>query len=259
MVTRRLRRLFGEDGNAFVVACDHGMINGPMEGVVDMEATLNAVVAGGADGIMATYGTVRRYPEIMAKCALVLRIDGAASLQCPVEGSGSAFYSVDDALRCGAEALCVTTFTWTRWEEAMLKTLAETIRKGHEWGIPTMAEMMPGGFGASAEFRSVEAISHAARVAAELGADWVKVPYCDGFEKVVEGCYVPVVVLGGPNDPDKRKTLEMVKKGMDAGAHGATIGRNIWQSGNTRAMAAAVRAIVHEGASVDQAAAMVEG
>jgi fructose-bisphosphate aldolase, class I len=259
MVTRRLKRIFGEDGKAFVVACDHGMINGPMEGIMDMEDTLRSVIEGGADGIMATYGTVRRYPEIMAKTGLVLRIDGAASVQCPVEGAGDAFYSVDDALRLGAEALCVTTFTWTKWEEHMLKVLAETIRKGHEWGIPIMAEMMPGGFGAAPEFRSIEAISHAARVAAELGADWVKVPYCDTFEKVVASSYVPVVVLGGANDPDKRKTLEMVKQGMDAGASGATIGRNIWQSRDTKKMTAAVRALVHEGANVDGAMDILQG
>lgn len=253
MVERRLKRIFQEDGNAFVVACDHGMINGPMEGIMDMEETLRAVVQGGADGIMATYGTVRRYPEIMAATGLVLRIDGAASLQCPVEGSGDAFYSVDDALRLGAEALCVTTFTWTKWEEHMLKVLAETIRKGHEWGIPVMAEMMPGGFGAAPEFRTTEAISHAARVAAELGADWVKVPFCDRFDRVVESSYVPVVVLGGPNDPDKRKTLEIVKQSMDQGARGATIGRNIWQSRDTRKMTAAVHSIVHQGRTVDGA------
>lgn len=258
MVSRRLNRLFGDDGRAFVVACDHGMINGPMEGIIDMEETLREVVQGGADGIMATYGTARRYPEILSKCGLVLRIDGAASLKCPVEGAGDAFYSIDDALRLGAEALCVTTFTWTKWEEQMLKVLAATIRKGHEWGIPTMAEMMPGGFGGGPEFRNVEAVSHAARVAAELGADWVKVPYCEGFEKVVESCYVPVVVLGGPSDPDPVKTLAMVKKGMDAGAAGATIGRNIWQSRNTRGMTAAVRTIVHDGASPETAAALLD-
>ncbi len=257
MTARRMSRIFGDDGKAFVVACDHGMINGPMEGITDMGSTLRAVVEGGADGIMATYGTAMRYPEILSKCALVLRIDGAASLQCPVEGAGDAFYSIDDALRLGAEALCVTTFTWTKWEEQMLKVLAATIRKGHEWGIPTMAEMMPGGFGGGPEFRTTGATAHAARVAAELGADWVKVPYCENFERVVESCYVPVVVLGGPNDPDKLKTLSMVKKGMDAGASGATIGRNIWQSENTAGMTAAVRAIVHDGATVEAAAGLL--
>jgi DhnA family fructose-bisphosphate aldolase class Ia len=140
----------------------------------------------------------------------------------------------------------------------MLKVLAGTIRKGHEWGIPIMAEMMPGGFGAAPEFRTTEAISHAARVAAELGADWVKVPFCDRFNRVVESSYVPVVVLGGPNDPDKRKTLEIVKQSMEQGARGATIGRNIWQSQDTKKMTAAVRAIIHDGASVNEAMEILE-
>lgn len=259
MVDRRLHRIFKDDGHAFVVACDHGMINGPMRGIQTMGKTLADIVEGGADGIMVTYGTALRYPEVLAKTSVVLRIDGAASLKCPVEGPGSAFYSMDEALRIGAEAVCVTTFTWTRWEEEMLKTLAQTIRAAHAWGIPVMAEMMPGGFGASGEYRSVEAVAHAARVAAELGADWVKVPCCEQFEKVVASCYVPVVVLGGPAKDDPRETFEMVRYAMDAGAQGATIGRNIWQSQDTRAMTAAVRSLVHSGASVQEAVGIVAG
>jgi DhnA family fructose-bisphosphate aldolase class Ia len=116
-----------------------------------------------------------------------------------------------------------------------------------------MAEMVPGGFDSGPEFRTLESVSVAARVAAELGADWVKVPYAEGFERVVQTCYVPVVVLGGPHQDDPYDTLRMVKAGMQAGAAGGTIGRNIWQSKNPRGMAAAIAGIIHHNLSVEEA------
>ena len=251
-VRRRMNRIF-KDGRSFVVACDHGMISGPMQGIQDMGACLDQIVAGGADGIMATYGTAIRYPEKLAKVGLVLRIDGTSSVLAPEAGAGSAWYSIEDALRIGADALCVTSFTATEYEEEHLKALANIIRKGHEWGLPVMAEMMPGGFDAGPEKRTLHHMKTTARVAAELGADWVKIPYCEDFEEVVKSCYVPVVVLGGVNNPDKLSILSMIERGMQAGGSGATVGRNVWQSSNPKEMTMAIRKIVHEGWSATQA------
>lgn len=256
-VSRRMNRIF-KSGKSFVVACDHGMISGPIKGVKDMGWCLDQVIAGGADGIMATYGTAVRFPEKLSKVGLVLRIDGTSSVLAPKPGAGSAWYSIEDALRVGAEALCVTSFTATEYEEEHLKTLAKIIRKGHEWGIPVMAEMMPGGFEASPEQRTLHHMKTTARVAAELGADWVKIPYCDGFEEVVDSCYVPVVVLGGTNNPDKLAVLKMIENGLKSGSCGATVGRNVWQSNNPEAMTRAIHKVVHEGWSAEQAVALLD-
>jgi DhnA family fructose-bisphosphate aldolase class Ia len=119
--------------------------------------------------------------------------------------------------------------------------------------------MVPGGFDSGPEFRTLHSVSVAARVAAELGADWVKTSYAPGFERVIETCYVPVVVLGGPGQDDPRATLEMVRAGMDAGASGATVGRNIWKAEDPQGMAAALRAIIHEDATVEDALVRARG
>ncbi|QRN86571.1 deoxyribose-phosphate aldolase [Clostridia bacterium] len=256
-VRRRMNRIFN-NGKSFVVACDHGMISGPIKGVKDMGWCLDQVIAGGADGVMATYGTAVRFPEKLSKVGLVLRIDGTSSILAPSPGAGSAWYSIEDALRVGAEALCVTSFTATEYEEEHLKTLAKVIRKGHEWGIPVMAEMMPGGFEAGPEKRTLHHMKTTARVAAELGADWVKIPYCDDFEEVVDSCYVPVVVLGGVNNPDKLAVLTMIEQGLKSGSSGATVGRNVWQSDNPQAMTRAIHNIIHEGWSAEQAVALLD-
>ncbi|MGQ9841201.1 MAG: class I fructose-bisphosphate aldolase [Anaerolineae bacterium] len=251
MNKRRLRHIFRPDGRALIAACDHGMISGPNRGIERLGQTLQRIIAGGVDAVMASYGTALRFEELLADVGLVLRIDGAGTVLGPMNGPGAQFYTVEDALRLGADALCVTAFPGSQHEEATLEVLARVIRQAHAWGLPVMAEMVPGGFDSGPEFRTLKSVSVAARVAAELGADWVKTFYVSGFQQVVATCYVPVVVLGGPGHDDPRPTLEMVRAAMDAGAAGATIGRNIWQAANPTAMAAALRAIIHEDAPVE--------
>jgi DhnA family fructose-bisphosphate aldolase class Ia len=257
MVTRRLNRIFQPDGRTLIVACDHGMISGPDKGIENMADTLDQVIAGGVDAVMASYGTARRFADKLAAVGLVLRMDGAGTVLGTTAGPGAQFYTIEDALRLGADAVCVTTFPGSVFEEPTLAVLARVTRQAHAWGIPVMAEMVPGGFDSGPEHRTVESISVSARVAAELGADWVKIPFVDGFERVIAGCYVPVVVLGGPKRADPAETLKMVKAGMEAGGVGATVGRNIWKAEKPAGMAAALASIIHQGASVSDASTLL--
>jgi DhnA family fructose-bisphosphate aldolase class Ia len=257
LTKRRLRRIFRPDGRTLIVACDHGMISGPDRGIEVMGQTLQKVIAGGVDAIMASYGTARRFEDLLAGVGLVLRIDGAGTVLGPMDGPGAQFYTIEDALRLGADALCVTAFPGSRHEEATLEVLARVIRQAHAWGIPVMAEMVPGGFDSGPEYRTLKSVSVAARVAAELGADWVKTSYAPGFEHVIETCYVPVVVLGGPQREGESATLEMVRAAMATGASGATIGRNIWKAADPTRMTRALAAIIHEDASLEQARALL--
>jgi len=252
MVTRRLNRIFRRDGRALIVAFDHGMIDGPAKGIERPGETLAKIVAGGADAILTSYGTATRFAREIAPLGLILRLDGGGT-KLGKMGPGSQFYTVEDALRIGADAVAVSAFPGSAQEEATLHTLAEVIGTAHAWGLPVMGEMVPGGFDSAPEFRTVESIAISARVAAELGADWVKIPYVDGFGQVVETCYVPAVILGGAKKGSEQGMLETIKKAIDAGARGVAIGRNIFQADNPVAMTAAVAALLHDNASVDAA------
>ena len=110
MTRRRLRRIFRPDGRTLIVACDHGMISGPDRGIERLGDTLQRVIAGGVDAVMASYGTATRFEGLLADVGLVLRIDGAGTVLGPMDGPGAQFYTVEDALRLGADALCVTAF-----------------------------------------------------------------------------------------------------------------------------------------------------
>jgi putative autoinducer-2 (AI-2) aldolase len=97
----------------------------------------------------------------------------------------------------------------------------------------------------------------ASRMAAEMGATFVKTYYCDDFEKVVEICPVPIVIAGGKKTPEK-EALTMAYNAIKAGAKGVDMGRNIFQSDAPVAMIKAVRAVVHENRTPDEAFELFE-
>ncbi len=100
----------------------------------------------------------------------------------------------------------------------------------------------------------------AAGAAQEIGADFVKTCYTgdpESFHKVVEGCPVPVVVLGGEKTETIEQVFSLVHASIEAGGKGIAIGRNMWEHGKTKAMVEAMVGIVHEGWTVKQALAHV--
>ena len=114
--------------------------------------------------------------------------------------------------------------------------------------------------------RTARALIDAVSVASSWGASslytWIKLPTCPEFERVARATTLPLALLGGEAVGDPRPVLEDLHRGMAAGANvrGAMIGRNVLYPGSDdpRAVAAAVAAIFHDGASVDHALAAME-
>ncbi len=258
MPSRRLNRIFRRDGRALIAAFDHGLIDGPIKGLEHPGETLSRIVAGGADAVLTSFGVAARYVDELAPVGLILRLDGGGT-KLGKMGPGAQFHTVEAALRLGADAVVVSAFPGALHEEATLHTLATVIDEAHAWGLPVMAEMQPGGFDSGPEFTTAENITLSARVAAELGADWVKAPYAPDYGRVVSACYVPVVMLGGAKKNSERTMLENIKAAIEVGGAGVAIGRNIFQADDPQRMAAAVSAIVHGNASVDEAMRILTG
>jgi DhnA family fructose-bisphosphate aldolase class Ia len=107
-----------------------------------------------------------------------------------------------------------------------------------------------------------EDIALAARIGAEMGADIIKTRYSgdeESFRRIVASTGRPVMVAGGPlRDGTLRSLLAMVDECLSAGAEGVIFGRNVWQHPRPEAVLAALNAMVHEAASVDQALAAAE-
>ena len=64
---------------------------------------------------------------------------------------------------------------------------------------------------------------------------------------------MPVVMAGGPKCETQLEVLEFVYDGMQRGAIGVNLGRNVWQDEHPVAMARALQAVIHEKATPKQA------
>jgi DhnA family fructose-bisphosphate aldolase class Ia len=257
MKVRRLGHIFRSDGRALIVATEHAAIFGPIAGLERPGDTIEKVIAGGVDAVMTSFGIAHHFARALAPVGLILRSDGAPTKLGP-DVAAPVWFGVEEALRLGADALCVSAFPGHHTEAQTLDSLASVTRKAQAWGLAVQAEMVPGGMGGGPETRTVENVALAARVGAELGADWVKVPYVEGFEQVTGLCFKPVVIMGGSRRSSETEILTEVKAAMQAGAAGATIGRNIFGAKDPEAMTAALSAIIHQDASVEEALAILQ-
>jgi class I fructose-bisphosphate aldolase len=252
----RLNHIFAEDGKALIVAMDHLATFGMMEGMEDPGRVLREISAAGADAVLTTYGVVSKFAEDIGGMGIVLRVDGGTSALAKERSYSRLVYHVPDALRVGADAVGCMGMPGSVFEDKTLPYLPELVAEGTEWNVPVMVEALPGGFENPAEWWTPENIGHACRISVEMGADFIKTTYSGdvkSFQKIVEQLYVPVVVLGGSKSKDPRDLLSSIKESMDAGASGVAVGRNIWRYAEPGKMTAAIGAIIHEGASVDQA------
>jgi len=159
--------------------------------------------------------------------------------------------SIEEIIRLNASAVGVSVFVGSDYEHETLLNLAELANECEDYGIPVMAVTA---VGRELEKRGARYLALACRIAAELGARVVKTYWCEqDFDKVVNGCPVPVIMAGGPKCETELEVFEFVYDGMQKGAIGINLGRNVWQNPHPVAVAKALRAIVHENATAKEA------
>jgi DhnA family fructose-bisphosphate aldolase class Ia len=253
---RRWFNIFKSDGKAFILAMDHGNGMNVLPDMAKPGEIVKKAVKGGVDAILTTFGIAQNFKEEIGNVGLILRIDGGTSQisveKAPIEN----LYSIEDAIRLGADGVICMGFPGANFEDITLKNLARNAAECNKWGIVLGAEMMPRGFEKVSDSGTPENIALACRIGAELGADFIKTRYTgdkESFKKVVEGCYRPILVLGGERSKSDEEFLGMIKESLEAGAAGVVIGRNVWRHPNVEGISSAIAKIVHENASVDEA------
>jgi DhnA family fructose-bisphosphate aldolase class Ia len=245
---RRMHHVFAADGRAVVVAMDHGN-TGVVPGLIDVKRAVQQVVAGGADAVMTTIGMARVVRDELGGAGSIIALDSERS---------AVGYGIDAALRFGADAVELKVFPGSLADDK-LGELRELAAMASAYGLPFLAEAIPVSFTAT-EAHTVANIADAARICAEAGADFIKVPFAGTvreYRAVIEAAFVPVVVLGGARLADPVDALQMAAEAMEAGAHGVMFGRNVFQSADPARMVAALAKVVHEGMTVAAAAALL--
>jgi putative autoinducer-2 (AI-2) aldolase len=241
----RLSRIM-KSGKTVMLAVDHGYFQGPTTGLENPRKTITPLIPY-ADSLMLTRGVLRTSIDPGQDIPVVLRVSGGASILKELSNEGVTT-SIEEAVRLNASAVAVSIFIGSEHEKESLMNLSHLVDEGERVGIPVLAVTAVG----REMNRDARYLGLACRMAAELGAQVVKTYYCEDFERVVNSCPVPVVVAGGKKLPE-REALELASRAVSKGAVGVDMGRNIFQSSNPVGMIRAVRAVVHEGATVDQA------
>ncbi len=204
-----------------------------------------------ADGLMLTRGVLRNCIDPAIEKPIIMRVSGAVSVVGEDLANESVVTSIEEILRLNASAVSMSVFVGTKYENKSLSNLAKLVDECEEYGIPVMAVSA---VGKELEKREARYLALAARISAEIGARVVKTYYCkENFEKVVDGCPVPVVMAGGPKTETQKEVFDFVYDGMQKGAIGVNLGRNIWQTQYPVASIKAIRAIIHEGFNPQEA------
>jgi predicted phospho-2-dehydro-3-deoxyheptonate aldolase len=242
--TRRLNRMLSPvTGRGVFLPIDQPVTLGPIPGLADLRQDLPRLLLGQPDAIIAHRGLLASDMLESTSAALIMHLSAATALSSRAEVK-TLLTGIEDAVHLGADAVSVHVSFGVPEETPMLAAAGQTAARCDQWAIPLLVMAYVAG---SQPAREPAKVAHAARVAAELGADLVKVAYTgtvESFASVCSASFVPVLVAGGDKMP-WTSVLADVRNAIDAGASGVCIGRNVFQHDEPAAALADLRAAVH--------------
>lgn len=241
-------------GRMLCIPMDHGVSSGPIKGIEDIHEAMKRVERGGATAVIVHKGVLKSLPEPLG-IGVIVHLSASTNLSLNPNWKVQVG-TVEEAVRLGADAVSLHINVGNKDEQDMLMKLGIVADECDAWGMPLLAMMYPRGENVKNP-RDPETIAHVARIGAELGADIVKVPMPSAdpqqIRVITRGCPVPVVAAGGPKMDDERAVLQLAKAVIEAGGIGVTFGRNVFQHDDPEAITRALRAVVIEGRSVEEA------
>ena len=248
-MANRLSQLIQSDGHALFLPIDHGYFQGPTRNLEEPGKTIKPLLPY-SDALFITRGVLRSCVDPANTKPIILRVSGGTSVIGQDLANEDISTSMEEAIRLNVAAVGISVFVGSDYEKESLINLTKLVDKGERYGIPVMAVTA---VGKELEKRDARYLGLACRVAAELGARVVKTYWCEDFDRVTRGCPVPVVMAGGPRVDTSLEVFEFVYDGMQKGAIGINLGRNVWQNANPVGMIKGLRAIIHKKATPDEA------
>jgi len=249
-VKNRLSQLIQPDGRCFFLPIDHGYFQGPTRCLEKPGQTIKPLLPY-CDALFVTRGVLRSSVEPAGTKPIILRVSGGTSMTGKDLANEGITTSIEEIIRLNVSAVGVSVFVGSNYEKETLLNLSGLVNECENCGIPVMAVTA---VGKEMEKRDARYLALSSRIAAELGARVVKTYWCEkDFDKVVGGCPVPVVIAGGPKCKTELEVFEFVYDGLQKGAIGINLGRNVWQNPHPVAMAKALQAIIHKNANAKEA------
>nr|MDO8110527.1 4Fe-4S dicluster domain-containing protein [Candidatus Sigynarchaeota archaeon] len=264
----RMARILGADNRAMLVAADHGLMLGPIPGVINLEDTLGKIIKGGCDGILVSPGQAVNLHHLFhgnQAPALLVRgdyISGFRSLTYTLPNEQIhhiKLISPRKALALGADATVVYYILGRpddpdNDEATNIKVISAMARESEECGLPFIIEPMPYGPRVTGS-NFIDLLKIGIRVAEEIGADGIKINYSGdiaSFRDIVRSVDIPVFILGGAKSKGYREACELVEEAIKAGANGTVFGRQILQVPSPDELARILKRIIHENVSTKE-------
>jgi class I fructose-bisphosphate aldolase len=256
----RLQRILFQhgvgNGTAIFLPYDQGLEHGPRDffanpASADPAYIVKLAVEGGFNGIAIQVGTAEKfYWEYAGEVPLVLKINGKTEVPADDEALSPLNASVEDAVRLGADAVGYTLYVGSPLQAQDFEQFRQVRAECDRFGMPLIVWAYPRGKyvnekGGKDSFYMVD---YAARTAAELGADVVKVNFPDpskrkgikseydkdfteqeSVDAVVRSAGRSLVLLSGGERAGDDEMLEKSRMSLEAGATGLIFGRNVWQ------------------------------
>ena len=258
----RLGRILRPDTKRSVtVAFSHGVLLGPGKGYLTYEQMAQMMkIFQDADAVMLSPGMLNQLSEFYVgrdRPGLIIQADWqnvgrARRGEFPCEGLSVPMMTADEAVASGADA--IMTYLWMGGDDPALE--AEEVARNSAFcraceavGLPVMIESR----GLGKEYGEdgnpdLELLKFHTRVAAELGADFIKTKYSgtvDTFKEVTSQCPVPILVAGGSRLSTVKDALQLVDDVIAGGGAGVVFGRNIFQFDDPAAMLKGILERVH--------------
>ncbi len=250
----RLNRLIqAETNTCLICAIDHGMTS-PMflDGLYDTGSRVNQAIAGGANVLMLSRGVVKQYAQHFQRDTSLALMLTASSAGRPSGAVITPIGSVEEALRIGADSVVVYVALAGENEPEMISYLSKVGETCEFKGMPLIAEAeYPNAYQsleAMTQELGVDYLKRNARLCAELGADIVKVNWSGdqkSFGEIIRACNKPVVLAGGSLISDEELLTRMAQARQE-GAVGCSVGRNIFQHQDPKAITAAISRVFRD-------------
>jgi class I fructose-bisphosphate aldolase len=242
-------------GKTVLLAYDHGIEHGPTDfddRNVDPAYIMDIAKRGGYNGVVFQKGVAEKYYD--KSVPLIVKLNGKTNL---LQGDPVSVQlcSVEEAIGLGAAAVGYTIYVGSIHENEMFREFEGIQVKAHKHGLPVICWMYPRGSAVKDE-GSRETLAYAARIGLELGADILKMKHNGNVEDmkwVVKSAGKTKVVIAGGSKRTERDFLQEAHDAMQAGCIGLAVGRNVWDHPKPLKITAALKRIVFDGATVDEA------
>jgi 2-amino-4,5-dihydroxy-6-oxo-7-(phosphooxy)heptanoate synthase len=244
---RRMARLTGIDERSFLVPLDHSVGTGPIATTDRLDAVLGALAVCGADGVIVHKGRARFVaPVVNRSVGLVVHLNGS-TMHAPDADDKVLLADVEEAIRIGADGVSVHVNVGSISEASQLTDLGNVAGACARWGLPLIAMVYPRGPKIENPC-DPDLVAHAANLAADLGADIVKLPYTgdvSSMADVVASCPIPIIVAGGVSVDADEELFSLIRDVMSSGVNGVAIGRNVFQAADVTGTVSRIAEIVH--------------